>query len=99
MDNAIKYTARGGITVTIKQAADHALVAINDTGIGIPKELQGKIFDRFYRADESRSEQGYGLGLSIAKQIVAVHQGTITVKSAPDKGTELTLSFPLTSKS
>ncbi len=95
IDNAIKYTEKGSITVTVKQVKDATNVAITDTGIGIPKEQQEKIFDRFYRADESRSEQGYGLGLSIAKQIMDVHNGWIAVKSDPGKGTTMTLTFPI----
>ena len=96
LDNAIKYTIKGTITITLMPHKDQAVVAINDTGIGIPEAQQDKIFDRFYRTDESRSEQGYGLGLSIAKKIMDVHQGTITVKSEPNKGTTMLLSFPLT---
>jgi signal transduction histidine kinase len=95
LDNAIKYTKRGGITITIKQTKEKASVTIADTGIGIPKIQLEKIFDRFYRADSSRTEKGYGLGLSIAKQIVAVHHGEITVKSSPKKGTTMQVSFPL----
>lgn len=95
LDNAIKYTSEGSITITMKKTKEHAQIAITDTGIGIPEEKQEKIFDRFYRTDESRSEQGYGLGLSIAKQIVQVHHGTVTVESRVGKGTTITLLFPL----
>jgi len=95
LDNAIKYTTTGSITVTIKQRKNEIAIAVTDTGVGIAKEQQEKIFDRFYRADDSRTEQGYGLGLSIAKQIMQVHQGTIAVTSEPGKGTTMMLTFPL----
>lgn len=95
LDNAIKYTSQGSIIVAVKRTKTEATITITDTGIGIPKEHQEKIFDRFYRADESRSEHGYGLGLSIAKQIMQVHQGTIAVKSDEKKGTSMIVSFPL----
>jgi len=95
LDNAVKYTTKGNIKIVLKQTTDEALVTVTDTGIGIPKDHLGKIFDRFYRADTSRTEKGYGLGLSIAKQIVAVHHGKITVISTPKKGTIMQVSFPL----
>lgn len=95
LENAIKYTERGSITAKITQIKELAIVEITDTGIGIPREHQEKIFDRFYRVDESRSEQGYGLGLSIAKQIMDVHRGTISVKSQSGVGTTMKITFPL----
>jgi two-component system, OmpR family, sensor histidine kinase CiaH len=95
LDNAIKFTEKGSITIAIKQTKNAVTVAVTDTGRGISKEHQEKIFDRFYRTDESRSEQGYGLGLSIAKQIMGVHHGSIIVKSELKKGTTMTLTFPL----
>jgi signal transduction histidine kinase len=95
LDNAVKYTHKGSITIIIKQMKNEALIHIQDTGVGISKEHQDKIFDRFYRADESRSEQGYGLGLSIAQQIIEVHHGTITVNSEKNKGTEILIMLPI----
>jgi signal transduction histidine kinase len=94
LDNAIKFTEKGSITITSKQTKDAITVTVADTGRGISEEHQEKIFNRFYRTDESRSEQGYGLGLSIVKQIMEVHQGAITLKSKPGKGTIIQLIFP-----
>jgi signal transduction histidine kinase len=95
LENAIKYTVKGSITITIKQENSQAVIQVTDTGIGIAKEKQERIFDRFYRADESRSEQGYGLGLAIAKQITDIHHGTITVNSESKKGTTIKILLPL----
>jgi two-component system sensor histidine kinase CiaH len=95
LDNAVKYTPKGKIGIAVKKTKIHALIIINDTGIGIAQNHQEKIFNRFYRADESRTKKGYGLGLSIAKQIVAVHEGKIVIKSAPAKGTSVQITFPL----
>lgn len=95
LDNAIKYTEKGTIALIIKKEKTLASIQITDTGIGIPKEHQERIFDRFYRVDASRTEQGYGLGLAIAKQIIHIHQGTIALTSQVGKGTTVRLSFPL----
>lgn len=96
LDNAIKYTREGGsVTVKISTEKQAVRVSIVDTGIGIPKDQLGNIFDRFYRADTSRSQTGYGLGLSIAKQIVVFHKGSIEVASEEGKGTIVALKFPL----
>jgi len=68
LDNAVKYTQSGGqISVKLNQEKQSALVRFIDTGVGIPVDQQEKVFDRFFRADTSRTEKGYGLGLSIAK--------------------------------
>jgi two-component system sensor histidine kinase ResE len=72
---------------------------VSDHGIGIAAKDIPKIFDRFYRADKARTSaanSGYGLGLSIAKKIVTAHHGTISVKSAPGKGTEFLIRLPVT---
>ena len=98
VDNAIKYTPEGG---TVMLAARHqnssALFQVKDTGIGIPQEEIGKIFDRFYRVDKARSREqgGTGLGLSIAKWIAELHRGTITVTSEVNKGSTFTVTLPL----
>jgi len=96
IDNAIKYTEGGEVTVTLKQSDKKVIVKIKDTGIGIPKEHLDRIFERFYVVDKSRSRKlgGTGLGLSIVKHIVLLHNGRIDVKSTPDKGTEFTIIFP-----
>lgn len=84
LDNAIKYThPQGSIQLSLKKQHNHLLLKVSNTGEGIAPEHLGKIFDRFYRADTSRSRKhgGYGLGLAIAKSIVEQHKGKIYVKS------------------
>lgn len=95
--NAIKFTPEGGrIRVRIRPDPESVHVEISDTGIGISEEDQARIFDRFYKADRSRQREngGSGLGLSIASRIVALHEGTIAVKSMPGKGTTFTVTLP-----
>jgi two-component system phosphate regulon sensor histidine kinase PhoR len=96
IDNAVKYTERGGITVGAEPEGNRVCVKVSDTGIGIPKEHLPRIFERFYVVDKSRSRQnaGTGLGLSIVKHIVQLHGGTVTVESAPGRGTTFTILFP-----
>jgi signal transduction histidine kinase len=92
IDNAAKYTPAGGsITVRLNANNGVAVATVTDTGIGIAKEDRAHIFDRFWRADRARSREqgGAGLGLSIAKWIVEMHQGSIDVKSEPAKGPHL----------
>ena len=73
----------------------HAYLQVRDTGIGIPKEHQERVFERFYRVDKSRSKQtgGTGLGLAIVKHIVAIHNAELTLNSEVGKGTEITVVF------
>jgi len=96
IDNAIKYTPKGSIHVTVEKNESAGLVRIKDTGIGIPKEEQKKIFERFYRTDKSRSREtgGVGLGLSIAEWIVRAHHGRIEVESELYKGSTFTVYLP-----
>jgi signal transduction histidine kinase len=97
IDNAIKYTSKGSIHVTVEKNESAALVKIKDTGIGIPKEEQERIFRRFYRADKSRSREtgGVGLGLSIAEWIVHAHHGRIEIDSELNKGSTFTVYLPI----
>jgi heavy metal sensor kinase len=98
IDNAIKYTPAGGsVTLTVGRQDGNAVFQVADTGIGIPADEIGKIFDRFYRVDKARSRElgGTGLGLSIAKWIVELHRGSISVTSEPQKGSTFTVSFPI----
>nr|WP_277717584.1 HAMP domain-containing sensor histidine kinase [Priestia flexa]WEZ10310.1 HAMP domain-containing sensor histidine kinase [Priestia flexa] len=97
LDNGIKYTTpQGHVKVLIKQRTNAVEIRVADTGVGIHKDEQKRIFDRFYRADKSRSRQmgGHGLGLAIAKWIVDMHKGTIKVESEPEKGTTFRISLP-----
>ena len=96
-DNGIKYNHEGGkVKVKIRNNDDGILLSVKDTGIGIPKESQNRIFERFYRVDKSRSQEvgGTGLGLSIVKHAALIHKGTIMVNSSPGKGAEFTVIFP-----
>ena len=98
IDNAIKYTPEGGsVTLALERQNGSAVFSVRDTGIGIPAEDIGRIFDRFYRVDKARSRElgGTGLGLSIAKWIVDLHRGTISVASEPGRGSTFTVQLPL----
>jgi heavy metal sensor kinase len=95
LDNAVKYTERGGITVSGGRNKDNSVsIAIADTGIGISAEHLPRIFDRFYRVDQSRTIRGAGLGLAIALEIARAHGGTIEVSSVVGKGTRVTVFLP-----
>jgi signal transduction histidine kinase len=97
--NSIKFTPNHGtIHVDInKNAEDQLAILIKDTGIGMTKDVQMHIFERFYKADPSRSRStgGSGLGLSIVKKIVELHKGEIKVESTPGEGTEITVILPV----
>jgi signal transduction histidine kinase len=99
LDNAVKYTPKGGkIRLATKTQDKNLVITIKDTGIGIAKKDLPHIFNRFYRADQSRSKQkadGFGLGLSLAKKIIELHHGSVTVASRPGKGTTFTVKLPL----
>jgi two-component system phosphate regulon sensor histidine kinase PhoR len=96
LDNAVKYTDRGKITVSLDVQDKRVRIRVRDTGIGIPKEDIPRIFERFYVVDKSRSRKsgGTGLGLSIVKHIVLLHHGTIDIESALGKGTSVTVNLP-----
>lgn len=96
ISNAIKYTNDGGlITVTIKKSVKEVEVDIEDTGIGMSKEVISHIFERFYREDKARNIEGNGLGLAIVKSIVDLHHGKIEVVSTVDVGTIFKVRLPL----
>ncbi len=101
VDNAVKYTENGGVTVSLGSSQNIAVVKVADTGVGIPREHLGRIFERFYTADKSRSRRlgGTGLGLSIVKHIVTLHRGTIHVASRPSQGTTFTVTLPINAHS
>jgi two-component system, OmpR family, phosphate regulon sensor histidine kinase PhoR len=98
LDNAIQYTLPGGqIIVSAENAVDEVILTVTDTGIGIPKADQSRIFERFYRVDAARSREagGTGLGLAIAKHLVEVHGGRLWVESEIGQGSQFHFSVPL----
>jgi len=101
IDNAIKYSFnKGEIEITVKKIEKNAVIAIKDFGLGIDKKNLPYIFDRFYRADMTRTKNntsGFGLGLSIAKKIVENHKGKINVESLPKKGSLFIVTIPISS--
>ena len=98
VENAVKYNHEGG-WVHVSLNADHKFfyIKVADSGIGIPKEDQDHIFERFYRVDKSHSREigGTGLGLSIARNAVIMHRGSIRVYSSPGEGTTFTVRVPV----
>ena len=93
-DNALKYTPQGRLDLSLKKNATRIEFALSDTGVGIPAEDLPHIFDRFYRADKSRTSST-GLGLAICKWIVEAHGGAFEVTSKVGEGTTVRVSFPL----
>ena len=95
VENALRHTPPGGmILISITAGAAQSEISVNDTGCGIAPEHLPRVFDRFYRADSSRSSQGAGLGLALVKSITDLHGGTATVQSEVGRGTIVTLTFP-----
>jgi len=101
LSNAIKFTpAPGRVCLGVRHRGDQLVIAVSDTGIGIPKDALPKIFERFYRVHRpGKQSQGTGLGLAITRQIVMMHGGRIEVESEVDKGTTFTVWLPLVNKS
>jgi len=95
LDNAIKYTDMGEVTISAFQDAGEIRVTLADTGIGIPADHLPHIFERFYRVESARSSAGSGLGLAIARQIAQTHGGEIKVASKSGTGTTLNVILPL----
>ena len=96
VDNAMKYNREGGyVKVSLSTTEDHVCFTVEDNGIGIAKEEQERIFERFYRVDKSHSRKtgGTGLGLSIVKHGAALHHAQITLNSEPEKGTKIQVFF------
>ena len=95
LDNAVKYTPEGGrVTIRIAEEDGSVGVEVADTGIGIPEDQILHVFERFYRAEEARSTEGLGLGLSIARQIAEDHGGSIEARSKPGEGSTFIIRIP-----
>jgi signal transduction histidine kinase len=99
LDNAVKYSQdKSTIAIKTKKTEKSIFISIKDQGIGIDEKDLEHVFDRFYRSDKARSKSninGYGLGLSIAKEIINLHKGSINIESKIGKGTTVTVSIPL----
>jgi heavy metal sensor kinase len=98
LDNALKYTpSPGSVQLSLERNGEAAVIEVQDSGIGIAEDDQSKIFERFYRVDQSRSrtQGGAGLGLSIARWIVAQHRGSLAVESRPGQGAIFRVNLPL----
>ena len=98
VDNAIKFTPAGGtIVLRVDTVAEHARIAVRDSGVGMTPEVSTHVFDRFFRGDPARSPDtaGAGLGLSLVKWIADRHRGTVSVESEPGKGSVFTVRLPL----
>ncbi len=98
VENAIKYNKDfGWVKITLDRDIQFAIITISDSGIGIPEESVGRIFDRFYRADKSHSDEikGNGLGLAIARSTILLHKGSVRVKSIEGEGSTFTVKIPL----
>ncbi len=97
VENAIKYTDKGHIAVSLTQDGGFALLKVADTGIGVPEDAISHLFERFYRVDKARSREtgGTGLGLAIVDQIVSLHGGDIRVESELGKGSTFYVRIPL----
>ena len=90
IDNAIKFSPKGGtVEVKLYEEQGNIIFSIKDNGVGISKEDQKKIFDKFYKSDKSRNTDGNGLGLSIVKRIIEIHKGQILLESSINMGTSI----------
>jgi signal transduction histidine kinase len=96
ISNALKFTSKGGVTVTLDTQGGEARIVVEDTGVGIPPEVMPRIFERFNQGDGSTTRKygGTGIGLAYAKQIVELHSGSITVESTPGKGSRFVVHLP-----
>ena len=96
LSNAVKFTPKGGtVTLTVDRRDEVAVVEVADTGVGIPADEVGRLFERFFRASTATTEQGTGLGLSIVKSIVDAHGGSISVRSDEGVGTTFVVELPV----
>ncbi len=98
LSNAIKFTGQGGkVLVAVRSLENKVLITVKDTGIGIPREKQKEIFERFRQvgSNQSRDQEGCGIGLSLVKSFVDLHQGSITLTSEEHKGSEFVVELPI----
>ena len=93
LDNAIKYTEKGGVSVSASWDDEKVVLSVRDTGVGIADEDLPYVFDRFYKVDKAHSGKGSGLGLSIAKELLKRMDEEIWVTSEKDKGTEFSFTI------
>jgi two-component system, OmpR family, phosphate regulon sensor histidine kinase PhoR len=96
LENAIRYTGEGSVSVSVRPDNDFALLEVSDTGIGIPLDAQNRVFERFYRVDKARSRDrgGTGLGLAIVKHAVEAHRGQVELASELGRGSTFTVRLP-----
>ncbi|ADO74714.1 ATP-binding protein [Stigmatella aurantiaca] len=96
LSNAVKYTYEGEIRVVLRWQDDHAVLTVQDTGVGIPEEELPRVFERFYRvrATQGRSHEGTGIGLALVQELMKLHGGSISVESTLGEGTAFTLRLP-----
>jgi cell cycle sensor histidine kinase DivJ len=98
LSNAIKFTPAGGrVTLSARRERDHIVFGVSDTGIGISEEDLPRLGDPFFQARSAydRRHEGTGLGLSVVRGLVGLHRGSLTIESAPDEGTAVTVSLPI----
>ncbi|MBR2792505.1 MAG: GHKL domain-containing protein, partial [Erysipelotrichaceae bacterium] len=96
IQNAINYNRDNGwVRVSVRRKKGQCILSVSDNGIGIPEEDQGRVFERFYRVERSRSRAtgGTGLGLAIVKHIAEIHEADITLNSCINGGTEISVTF------
>jgi len=96
LDNAVKYTKQNtSVNIKLDKNTNHIKLSISDEGQGIPIESQHRIFDRFYRCDDSRSKKGNGLGLSYSRAVARSHGGDIILEKSSDRGSIFTVLLPI----
>ncbi len=95
VDNAVKYTSRGGVTISTVSYELFVRIDVTDTGAGITEEELAKVFSRFYRAEDSREQEGLGIGLYLAREIITGQGGHIKVTSTPGKGSVFSVFLPI----
>jgi signal transduction histidine kinase len=94
LDNAIKYTPAGGhVDISVAREKGRPVLRVRDSGIGIPAAELPRIWERLFRGDQSRTERGLGLGLSLVKAIVEAHGGTVSVESTPGHGSTFSVNL------